>query len=136
MIWTYRAGKKDGLFLKNIFCTKKCIWVFEILYTGCPKIYHNSVLHLPKYTANLYLQMQHRFAVNFGTLSILILVICSGRLGLRQYIINIFPVYVSVLQPWSNIMSRLRSCAHFVLVFLFLRNCVNNVYFCGLQDVC
>ena len=27
-----------------------------------------SVLHVLKYTANLYLQMQNSFAVNFGTL--------------------------------------------------------------------
>ena len=42
---------------------------YIILITACPKFYCKSVLHLPKYTVNLYL-MQYRFAVNFGTLSI------------------------------------------------------------------
>ena len=37
-----------------------------IFVTECPKIYHKYVLHLLKYTTNLYLS---RFAVNFGTLS-------------------------------------------------------------------
>ena len=39
--------------------------------TECPKIYRISVLHLLKYTANVYLIMQFRFAVQFGTLSML-----------------------------------------------------------------
>ena len=44
--------------------------VISISATECPKIYRKSVLHLLKYTANLYFKpMQYRFAVNFETLS-------------------------------------------------------------------
>ena len=50
--------KAHVLFLGAVFCTE------------CPKIYRKYVLYLIKYTTNLYLQMQYRFAVNFETLSI------------------------------------------------------------------
>ena len=43
----------------------------------CPEIYRTSVLQLLKYTASLK-QMQYRFAVTFGTLSIFIIVLSSG----------------------------------------------------------
>ena len=38
----------------------------------CPKMYSKSVLHLLKYTANLYIsRLQYRYAANFGTLSMI-----------------------------------------------------------------
>ena len=42
-----------------------------MVLTEYPKIYRKYVLHLLKYTTNIILkQIQYRFAVNFGTISI------------------------------------------------------------------
>ena len=47
--------------------------------TESPKINRKSVLHLRKYTTNLYyMHMQYRFAVNFGTL-------CRIYIGIIAY---------------------------------------------------
>ena len=47
-----------------------CMWVRVVQYTECPKIYRKSILHLLKFTANLYLgRCSTYFALNFGTLN-------------------------------------------------------------------
>ena len=58
----------DGqLFLVSYLSIASLLWTF----TNCPKIYRKSVLHLLKvYCKSILKQMQYRFGVNFGTLSI------------------------------------------------------------------
>ena len=49
------TSKQFNIFVQQIECSAEWRLAFKQQCTECPKIYRKSVLHLLKYTANLYL---------------------------------------------------------------------------------
>ena len=69
-MFTALLYRQFSVFIDDV-CGCNQNYMSVVYTTECPKIYRKPVLHLLKYRFAVIKQMQYRFAVNFGTLSIM-----------------------------------------------------------------